>query len=121
MARHNELGKRGEQLAAEYLIKKGYRILETNWHNEKEEIDIIALDKNELVITEVKTRSTSYFGDPDEAVTPAKANRLIHAAETYLELKNMDMDVRYDIISIILNRNTVKINHIKDAFFAGDF
>ncbi len=121
MALHNKLGKRGEQLAVEFLRKKGYRILETNWHYYREEIDILAFDNNMLVVAEVKTRSTSYFGNPEEAVTPAKAKRLINAAEAYLEEKNLDLDVRYDIISIILNEKTTQINHIKDAFYPADF
>jgi len=70
MARHNDLGKEGEKQALHMLQEKGYTILETNWRHEKDEVDIIALDKNELIVVEVKTRSTDYFGDPEEAVTP---------------------------------------------------
>ncbi len=120
MARHNELGKRGEAIALETLKKKGYEILETNWRHEKQEVDIIARDKDELVIVEVKTRSTSFFGDPEEAVTPAKAGRLIEAAEAYVEEKDLNMDIRFDVIAIIID-NKITVNHIKDAFFAGDF
>ena len=80
MAQHNETGIRGEQLAREFLLKKNYQILETNWRHEKEEVDIIAMDERELVIVEVKTRSTDYFGNPEEAVSEAKEQRLIAAA-----------------------------------------
>ncbi len=120
MAQHNELGKRGEQLALKMLKEKGYTILETNWRHEKEEVDIIAQEGDELVIVEVKTRSTDYFGDPEEAVGAAKANRLIQAAEAYVEEHDLNIDVRYDIVSIIINQG-VHIRHIKDAFYAGDF
>ncbi len=120
MARHNELGKRGEKLAFEMLKNIGYTILETNWRHEKEEIDIIAQDGDELVITEVKTRSTDYFGNPEEAVNAAKANRMIQAAEAYVEEHDLNIDIRYDIIAVIIDKN-VNINHIKNAFYAGDF
>lgn len=121
MARHNELGKEGERRALQMLKAKGYIILETNWCNYKVEIDIIATDKDELVIVEVKTRSTDYFGDPEEAVGPAKARNLIGAAEAYIELNDVDMDVRFDIVSIILKDGKANINHIIDAFYAADF
>jgi len=121
MARHNELGKEGEQRALLMLKAKGYTILETNWRHEKDEVDIIATDKDELVIVEVKTRSTDYFGDPEDAVGPAKAKNLIRAAEAYIELNNLDTDVRFDIVSIILRNGKAAINHIIDAFYAADF
>ncbi|VAW29319.1 Endonuclease [hydrothermal vent metagenome] len=121
MARHNELGKEGEQRALQMLKAKGYTILETNWRDDKAEVDIIATDKDELVIVEVKTRSTDYFGDPEEAVGPAKARNLIRAAEAYIELNDVDMDVRFDIVSIILKNGKSTINHIIDAFYAADF
>ncbi len=121
MARHNELGKEGEQRALQMLKAKGYTILETNWRNYKVEVDIIATDKDELVIVEVKTRSTDYFGDPEDAVGQAKARNLIRAAEAYIELKDVDMDVRFDIVSIILKDGKATINHIVDAFYAADF
>ncbi len=121
MAQHNELGKAGEQQAQWFLRKKGYSLLETNWRHEKDEVDIIALDKNELVIVEVKTRSTGYFGDPEEAVTPRKARNLIRAAEAYVETKNLDCDVRFDIVAIVLKNGKTTIRHIENAFFAADF
>jgi putative endonuclease len=117
MAQHNETGIRGEQLAREFLLKKNYQILETNWRHEKEEVDIIAMDGKELVIVEVKTRSTDYFGDPEEAVDTPKEQRLIAAAEAYLEENDLDVEVRYDIISIILKNTHPEIRHIQDAFY----
>ncbi len=121
MAHHNELGKEGEQRALQMLLGKGYKILETNWRHEKDEVDIIAKDHEELVIAEVKTRSTDFFGDPEEAVTPRKARNLIRAAEAYIEINDLDMDVRFDIVSIILRNGKATINHIIDAFYAADF
>ena len=117
MAQHNELGVKGEQIALQFLKNKDYKIIETNWRYEKDEVDIIAFDRDELVIIEVKTRSTSYFGDPSEAVDTTKEKNMIRAAEAYLELNNLDVDTRFDIISIVTNKSTTNIEHIKDAFY----
>ena len=117
MAQHNQLGKKGEALAATYLKQKGYEIIEQNWRNAKDEIDIVAIHDNFLVIVEVKTRSTDYFGEPSEAVTNIKQTYLIRAAEEYVIEKEIDLEVRFDIISIILKSNQHRINHIEDAFY----
>jgi putative endonuclease len=119
MASHIETGKKGESLAADFLLKKGYKILETNWHYGHKEIDIIAMEGNMLVIVEVKTRSTDYFGYPEEAVNKKKQEYLIKAADAYVYRYDLPYEVRYDIIAIILNGNDVKIHHIEDAFFPG--
>lgn len=117
MAKHIELGKKGEQLARKFLEEKGYTILETNWRHEKDEIDIIANEKDELVIIEVKTRSTDFFGEPEESVGPLKEACLIRATEAYLEEKELDVDTRFDIISIISDEHGDSITHIIDAFY----
>ena len=117
MAKHNELGKKGELIARKFLEAKGFKILETNWRHEKDELDIIVKDDDELVIIEVKTRSTDYFGDPSEAVGKAKEEFIIRAAEAYIEIHDLNMDIRFDIISIITNSNEEIIEHIKDAFY----
>lgn len=117
MAKHIELGKRGEAIARKFLEKKGFTIVETNWRHEKDEIDIIAKEKDELVIVEVKTRSTDFFGEPEESVGPQKEAFLIRATEAYLENNELDIDTRFDIISIILNKKEQKITHIIDAFY----
>jgi len=117
MAKHNELGKRGEVIARTFLEAKGFDVLETNWRHEKDEIDIIAIDHDELVIVEVKTRSTDYFGDPSEAVGKAKEEFIIRAAEAYIEIHDLNMDTRFDIISIITKSSEENIGHIKDAFY----
>lgn len=117
MARHNELGKRGEQLAKKMLADKGYTIIETNWRYDKDEIDIVAKDGDELVIVEVKTRSTDFYGFPEDAVDLQKEGFLIRATEAYLEENDLDLDTRFDIVSIILNKKETKIYHIVDAFY----
>ena len=117
MAKHITLGKQGEELARKFLEEKGFKILDTNWRHEKDEIDIVAMDKDELVIVEVKTRSTDFFGEPAEAVGYKKEKFLIRATEAYLEENNMDIESRFDIIGIVLNNKQKKIDHIIDAFY----
>ncbi|HEY4797751.1 MAG TPA: YraN family protein [Bacteroidia bacterium] len=116
MAEHNETGTKGEELATCYLEEKGYTILEKNWHFGKEEIDIIARHNNMLVVAEVKTRSGSFFGEPEEFVTMQKQKHLIKAANAYIEKKNMDLEVRFDIIGVMLAEKNHRIHHIQDAF-----
>jgi len=116
MADHNETGKQGELIAVEYLQDKGYRILEQNWHNHHQEIDIIAAKGNELVIVEVKCRKGTPFVEPYAAVNRNKQNLLIKAANAYIQRKNMDMETRFDIISITLGKE-VNIEHIENAFY----
>ncbi len=121
MSTHNDLGNRGETLACTHLQKNGYRILARNWRHERAEIDIIAEDTDFLIIIEVKTRSTDYFGVPEEFVDARKQALLINAAEAYLEQSDTDKEVRFDIISIILDSSRPgyqRIHHIPDAFSA---
>lgn len=116
MADHNEFGKLGEELAVNYLTGKGYKILECNWHNIHKEIDIIARDGKFLVIVEVKARQTDEYGDPDIAVTKKKQKLLISAANSYIFQKHLDIETRFDIISIIFRDGEPVIEHIEDAF-----
>ena len=116
MASHNDLGKEGEQMAAAHLVKSGYKILEQNWHFGKEEIDIIARIGDELVIVEVKTRNSDFFGEPHEFVSKGKQNHMIRAAHAYVEKFDLDVEVRFDVIGIILNKSGQKLDHIEDAF-----
>lgn len=116
MAEHNDTGIKGEDLAAVYLEGKGYAILEKNWRFGREEIDIIAQDKDTLVVAEVKTRSGNFFGEPEEFVNRQKQKNLIKAINAYIEKNNLDLEVRFDIIGVILTGKSHRINHIEDAF-----
>lgn len=117
MADHNDLGKLGEELALKHLRGLGYKILEQNWHYGREEIDIIAMDNATLVIIEVKTRATSWFGEPEFAVTRSKQKALVRAAEGYIIKNDLNLDTRFDIISIVITPQDKKIHHIEDAFY----
>lgn len=116
MAKHNDFGKLGEEIAANFLMEKGYEILERNWRNRHKEIDIIAMDGEELVIVEVKTRKSDDYGEPDLAVTKQKQTRLIYAANAYIFSRKIDLNTRFDIISIVFKEGKPVIDHIEDAF-----
>jgi putative endonuclease len=109
-------GKKGEDLATEFLIEEGYEILERNWRFKHIEVDIMARDQNTLIIAEVKTRTGNSYGEPYTAVDYRKQRYLIFAAERYLFSNNLDLEVRFDIISIIMDGNRPVIEHIKEAF-----
>ena len=115
MAKHNEIGIKGEQLAVEFLQNLNYEIVDTNWRFKKFEVDIIAINNNEIVFVEVKTRSTSIFGDPEESVTIKKQKHLIEGADYYINDNEIDLECRFDVITIILN--TKEIKHIVSAFY----
>lgn len=116
MIEPHDLGKAGEDLAVEYLIGQGYQILERNWRLGHKEIDIIALKDDTLAVVEVKTRKSSNYGDPDIAVGEYKQQMLTWAADAYVRYKDLDVDVRFDIISIIFNGQEKTVEHIEDAF-----
>ena len=118
MAEHNETGTKGEEMAADYLTNKGYEILEKNWRFKNLEADIIAIIAKTLVVAEVKTRKSNYFGEPETFVNKQKQSNLIKTANEYIQRNNLDLEVRFDIISIIVGSNEMKINHIEDAFYA---
>lgn len=115
---NQDFGKTGEDLAAQHLINEGYQILERNWRSGHKEIDIIALKGDTLAVVEVKTRKSEDYGNPDIAVDGYKQKMLISAADAYVRYKNLEVEVRFDIISIILNGTSHKTEHIEDAFYA---
>jgi putative endonuclease len=117
MAAHNELGKLGEDLAVEYLRENGYEILETNWTFQKAEIDIIAMKEGILAVAEVKTRSSLEFGLPQDFVKPKKIQLLVKAVNAYVNRKNLDIEVRFDIIAVHKENNSFVIEHLIDAFY----
>lgn len=116
MAKHNELGMFGEELAVDYLIAKGYSIIETNWRYQKAEVDIIAQKENVLAAVEVKTRTTNDFGDPQDFVNQKKIRLLTLAMDEYVNRYDLDVEVRFDIIAITLNKQ-LEMEHLKDAFY----
>ena len=116
MATHNDLGNKGEEIAVDFLQKNNYKILEKNWRFKKAEVDIIALKKGILAVVEVKTRSSDYFGNPQDFVNQKKIKLLVEAINQYVTVKDLDVEVRFDIIAILKNQYTFKIEHLEDAF-----
>ena len=116
MALHNVLGRQGEDLAVAFLQNKGYKILDRNWKVGDLELDIVALQADEVVFVEVKTRSTLAWGNPEDAVDELRKRRLTAAANAYLKFKRLDNPFRFDIIAIVLNGVEQEINHIECAF-----
>ena len=110
------LGKKGEDLAVQYLLEKGFTLLSRNWRYRHKEVDIIASDGHDLVFVEVKTRSSDWFGTPEEAVDGRKQRYLMDAAEAYIRTRAIDTNVRFDVVSIMLKMGSQSIDHIVDAF-----
>lgn len=120
MALHLELGRNGEELAAAYLEKAGYRILERNWRQGRAEIDLIAWYAEKIIFVEVKTRSNRLYGEPEEAVDWRKERQLQMASSVYISRMRHQGEIRFDIVAIVFeNKDLYHINHIEDAFWPG--
>lgn len=117
MANHNELGKKGEAIAVDFLLKNGYAILDRNYIYQKAEVDIIAKKEDILAIIEVKTRTSADFGDPQQFLKPKQMQRIIKAVDEYVTFKELDVEVRFDIIAIVLNKKGMSLEHLENAFY----
>jgi putative endonuclease len=115
MAQHNELGEKGEELAVNYLLEKGYKIIHRNYRYLKAEVDIIANKEDVIIAIEVKTRTSSYFGNPQDFINKKKIQLLTSAMDYYMQKNNLDYEVRFDIISIV-GSTSFEIEHLEDAF-----
>lgn len=112
----HRIGRQGEEIARNYLKKQGYKILERNFHCKQGEIDIIARDKKEIVIIEVKTRTSKSYGEAAEAVDIRKQKHIYHTAQYYLYKKKLEKEaVRIDVIEIYIEKAETRIHHIKKA------
>ncbi len=118
MAEHNDLGKLGEERAQAYLHAKGYHIRHVNWVTGKLELDIVAEKDNQLIIIEVKTRSTETFEAPEEAINNRKIRNIVNAAHEYIQIYDWKGETRFDVISVIPEGQQFRIDHIEDAFLA---
>ena len=117
MGKHNEFGKEGEQIAVDFLIKKGYQIKYRNYRFLKSEIDILAQKGKILAVVEVRARSNDQIISIADTITPKKINLLVAGADHYVTEAKLDVDVRFDIITILKNRKIFKIEHLEDAFY----
>jgi putative endonuclease len=116
MAAHNILGQRGEEAAVGYLLQKGYAIRHRNWKKGHFELDIVAAKSGELVVIEVKTRRNTNFALPQDDVTENKIKRTVWAADAYIRFFQLDMPVRFDIITVVGQEGSFQIEHIEAAF-----
>ena len=117
MGKHNEFGKLGEQKAVDFLIENGYEIKYKNYRYLKAEIDIVAQKENTLAIVEVKSRSSDFLENIAETVNQKKIKLLVSAADYYVTENNLDVDVRFDIITILKKGKQFQLEHLKDAFY----
>lgn len=118
MASHNQLGHDGEAIAKKFLEEAGYEILDENWCFGKAEVDLIAYRDKRIIFVEVKTRTSTGFGQPEDFVNDTKQTLLQKAAEEYLYVMDFKGEIRFDIISVLFNKQgEYKLKHIEDAFW----
>ena len=115
MAKHNELGRKGESEAVLYLRQQGYQILITNWRFKHLEIDIIAMKNSTICFIEVKTRRNNLFAEPQQALTRAKQKNILIAANQYIQENKIDNPIRFDLITII-QQTPPLLTHYKEVF-----
>ena len=116
MAEHNDLGKQGEEIASSYISSKGYKILERNWVYNHRELDIIAEKDGFLVIIEVKTRYKKYFDGISSLISNRKIQNILDATEAYIAKRNIDKEVRFDVVVVIINNNEKIVELVEGAF-----
>ena len=118
MAEHNDLGKWGEDVALAYLLDQGYRLLDRNWHQGHRDLDLIMQQADTLVIVDVRTRRNNLFMDPEQTVDALKMLSLSKAANAYIRLHRISLNIRFDIVAITGTPSSdFTINHIEDAFY----
>ena len=115
----DKLGRHGEELAAQLLQDKGLELLERNFRFKRYEIDLIARDKDTLVFVEVKSVSTFVMGIPEYRVDIRKQQKIIKAAQAFLQMNDyVDIDCRFDVVTIIWKKPNAVVKHYQDAFWA---
>jgi putative endonuclease len=118
LAKHNLLGSRGEDIAANYLSDNSYEVIERNWRCGRLEVDIIARYNETLVIGEVKTRIGNFIEFPQESVDIRRQKRLIRAANVYIYQSNLNLEIRFDIITVVFDDEiNYRVTHIENAFY----
>lgn len=117
MSDRNETGLRGEDLAASFLKKEGYKILHRNWRSGRNEIDIIAEKDEFIVFVEVKTRAADFHVHPRDAVNVPKQRTIVYAASNYIDRYKINKEARFDIITVIFNGLDFEIDHIVNAYY----
>jgi putative endonuclease len=109
-------GNLGEELARNYLVENGHEILETNWRFKRYEVDIISRIGQTIVFVEVKARKSAIFGEPEMFVTLQKQRFLTAAANHYLTTRNIELEARFDVVSVLQLNNSATVKHLESAF-----
>lgn len=115
MARHNELGKKGETYACEYLQSKGFNILEVNWRYRRNEIDIVAENEHNILFVEVKTRSSVLWGQPEMFLSQAQIDRIQTAVNFYIQGNNISKEPRVDVLALVSVNESFELKHFEDV------
>ncbi len=117
MSSNKTLGAKGERLAAEFLGRRGYEVIERNFRYHRGEIDLIAKAGNLIVFCEVKTRKSSAYGSGEDAVDSRKQAQIRRVAEGYIAERNLEScDFRFDVLVVEVRGKSTKIRDIEDAF-----
>jgi putative endonuclease len=111
------LGEIGEDVAARYLLRKGYKIKHRNWRFVHKEVDIIAEKDNQLVIVEVKARTDGGLASPEEMVGRKKQKFLVEATEAYIRKYEIDLETRFDVIFVFFSKEKPSVEHVEGAFY----
>nr|WP_297911324.1 YraN family protein [uncultured Allomuricauda sp.] len=117
MGQHNAFGQEGEQIALDFLIGKGYKIVQQNFRYDRAEIDILAQLDKILAVVEVKTRTSGFLEDLTQTITKKKIQRLVKAADYFINQNNLDLEVRFDLILIRKKGQHYDIEHLENAFY----
>ena len=107
-----------ENAAADYLVRNGYSIRHRNWRSGRKELDIVADNGEELIVVEVKSRKDTEYARPEDAVTATKIRRIVSATDKYINQYQLDMPVRFDIITVTGTKGHFSIEHIENAFYS---
>lgn len=111
-----KLGNKGEDIACDFLLKNGYKIIERNFNCFQGEIDIIAIDNKDIVFIEVKTRRNMHYGEPIDSINFYKKKHILKASTYYLYINNLyNKYIRFDVIEVYIFKDFVKVNHIKNV------
>ncbi len=117
MANHNDFGRFGEQFAVDYLVRNGYVIRHKNYRYLKAEIDIIAEKAGTMVIVEVKARTNHLLENLEDLISQKKIKLLVMAADHYMLSNDIDLDVRFDIITVFKREGKFNLEHMENAFY----
>ena len=115
--KNNETGRRGEDLALEWLQRRGFRLLDRNWRSAHKELDLVMESSGRVHFVEVKTLTPPLLVEPFEKVDARKQSRLISAARSYISRNQVRKEVQFDVVSVVLDGDDPRVEYIPEAFF----